>query len=398
MIPIKKISRIIFLIFLLGACRWVSINYLIWFLPPQPATRDIALADLDGDGDLDAFLANGRNEAPEPNTVLWNDGQGNFQDSGQRLGHMESWAVALQDFDSDGDTDALISNIASGEYFWNDDHGTFQRQQSIDFPDADGYDIGIWRFAAADLNGDNRVDLFLTGCCGGGVSTGNDDWQTINAYNTIWLSGEKSLPGATGQKFGLGNSEAVDLGDLDGDGDLDAFVVNSFHLDNEGDLVDHAANEVWLNDGKGIFTNGGQKLGNQRSYSVALGDLNGDGDLDAFVGNLGPDEMWINDGQAGFTRNSQTLGNTLTRSVYLADMDGDGDLDAFSGGEKVGQIWFNDGTGNFKAAGQRLTYSRYHAVTLGDVDGNGTIDIIAGRLDTALVWYNDGTGQMRNRK
>ena len=134
------------------------------------------------------------NEAPEPNTVLWNDGQGNFQDSGQRLGSFDSWAVTLQDFDSDGDKDALISNISWGEYFWNKGNGTFQCKQSIYFPNTDGYYIGMWRFEAAGLNADSQVDLFLTGCCGGGVSTGNDDWQTINPYNTIWLSGEKSLP------------------------------------------------------------------------------------------------------------------------------------------------------------------------------------------------------------
>jgi hypothetical protein len=346
---------------------------------------------------LDAFLANGCNEAPDPNSVLLNDGKGNFQDSGQRLGHFESWAIVLEDFDSDGDMDALISNIALGEYFWNEGNGTFERNQSISFPNTDGY-IGLWRFKTADFNADSRVDLFLAGCCGGGTSTGPDDWQTINAFNTVWLSDGKSLPQPTGQKMSWGSSEAVDLGDVDGDGDIDTLVANSAHLDETGNIEDYDANEVWINDGKGIFSHSGQKLGNQRSYSVALGDLNGDGDLDAFVGNLGPDEIWMNDGHGRFTENSQRLGTSFTRYVYLADLDGDGDLDAFAGSDKVGRIWLNNGNGYFKVTSQRLTYSQYHAVTLGDVDGNGTIDIIAGKLDIAIVWYNDGMGRMRNRK
>jgi hypothetical protein len=59
MISGKEISRIIFLVFLLGACLRISFNYLIWLLPARPATRDIALADLEGDGDVNAFLVNG---------------------------------------------------------------------------------------------------------------------------------------------------------------------------------------------------------------------------------------------------------------------------------------------------------------------------------------------------
>ena len=110
--PMKKLVKVFLIIGFLAACLWISLNYLIWFLPSYPGTRDIALADLDGDGDLDAFLANGRNEGAEPNTVLLNDGKGNFKNSGQKLGDFESISVVLQDFDSDGDMDALASNIS----------------------------------------------------------------------------------------------------------------------------------------------------------------------------------------------------------------------------------------------------------------------------------------------
>jgi len=390
----KKLVKIFVIVGILGICLWISFVYLIFSLPPQPDTRSIALADLDGDGDLDAFLANGRNEMPEPNTVLLNDGKGNFRDSGQKLGNSESWAVVLHDFDYDGDIDALVSDIWKGEYFWNEGDGTFPQKQSADFPNTNGYFVGLWRFQAADLNNDGRIDLFLTGCCGGGLA-GPDEFRTINAHNTVWLSGRGDLPRPAGQRMGLGGSEAVALGDLDGDGDLDAFVANSAHLDEAMEMVAFDPNEVWLNDGDGIFTDSGQRLGNRRSYSVALGDLDGDGDLDAFVGNLGPDEIWLNDGIAGFTDSGQTLGNSLTRFLYLADLDGDGDLDAFVGGERVGRIWINDGHGNFKITNQRLNYSWNQAVTIGDVDGNGTVDVVAGKLDTAKVWYNDGTGRMK---
>ncbi len=391
-IHMKKLIWIVVIFGLLGVCVWLFFNYLVWAIPSQPRTQGMALADLDGDGDLDAFLANGRNEGTVPNTVLWNDGNGRFQDSDQQLGEAGSVAVILRDFDGDGD--ALVSNSWGTylEYFWNNGRGQFQKSQDVPVPARGGRFVGIWRLDAADLNGDNHVDLFLIGCCGGG--NGHVDWQTYNAFNSVWLTDDHGLPRNNGQQFGSGSSEAVALADLDSDGDLDAFTANSAYLDDAGESVDYDPNMVWLNDGRGLFTDSGQRLGSRRSYAIALGDLDGDGDSDAFVGNRGSDKIWLNDGHANFTDSGQALGDTLTRFLYLSDLDGDGDLDAFLGSNKQGRIWLNDGRGDFSDSGQRIKYSNHHAVTLGDVDGNSAVDIVVGKLDGAVAWFNDSTGQM----
>lgn len=394
----KKIVLTVGIIGLLGSVGWIFFTMLAWQIPSPAETHALALADLDGDGDLDAFLANGRNEAMEPNTVLWNNGRGIFQDSGQRLGEWESVALSLADFDRDGDTDVLVSNIFWAEYFWNDGRGHFSASQAIYMPTTEeGFHVGRWRFKPGDLNGDGWLDLLLVGCCGGGISRGahEDEWQTLNATNAVWLSDDSALLKGGGQRFGLGSSEDVALADLDGDGDLDAFLANNSHLDENGAMAGCDANEVWFNDGRGAFTDSGQLLGSQCSHAVAVGDLDGDGDVDALVGNNGPDEIWWNDGRGHFRVAEQTFGDTRTRYVYLADLDGDGDLDAFLGSDKRGRVLLNDGRGYFSDSGQRLNYPARHAIALGDVNGDGAVDVIAGKLGDATVWFNDGAGQLQ---
>ena len=96
------------------------------------------------------------------------------------------------------------------------------------------------------------------------------------------------------------------------------------------------------------FTDSGQALGSSDSYSVALGDLDGDGDLDAMVANFNsPNTVWTNDGSGSFTDSGQALGNSNSSSVALGDLDGDGDLDAMVGNDynQPNTVWTNTVTG-----------------------------------------------------
>ena len=78
----------------------------------------------------------------------------------------------------------------------------------------------------------------------------------------------------------------VALGDLDGDGDLDAYMLKGGK--NAYD------SQIWLNDGNGVFSNTGQALVDFFSRAVTLGDLDQDGDLDAVTVTSTYARVWLN--------------------------------------------------------------------------------------------------------
>ena len=83
---------------------------------------------------------------------------------------------------------------------------------------------------------------------------------------------------------------------------------------------------------KSVLRDSDQRLGESPTSSVALGDLNGDGHVDAWIANGGPPQpnrVWINGGTGTYTESGQLLRMENSRSVALGDLDGDGDLDAW---------------------------------------------------------------------
>ena len=117
-------------------------------------------------------------------------------------------------------------------------------------------------------------------------------FRAEDGQNQIWRNGAGGdLPGTfrdSGQRIKNVNSTAIALGDLNGNGHLDAFISTG------NTLFESQSNLIWLNnrDGTGNITE--QCLGSEPSLSVALGDLNDNRYLDAFVGNFGSDQVWLN--------------------------------------------------------------------------------------------------------
>ncbi len=306
----------------------------------------VALGDLDGDGDLDAFVIN---IGPGPENAVWlNDGQAIFTSTAQQLGHGQG--VALGDLDGDGDLDALITDWQLANQVWlNDGAGTFANNGQL---------LGDKGFDAAlgDLDGDGDLDAFIA---------------RLEA-NTVWLNDGKGDFVDSGQTLGQAITADVVLADLDSDGDLDALAGG---WDEPG--------KVWLNDGTGTFNDSGHDLTPSRVHihGLELGDLDGDGDLDAVmaIASGDPNQVWLNDGTGVFSDSGQRLRTPLAHGVALGDLDGDGDLDAVLAIKAPGQggarVWLNDGRGNLHDSGIHLGSEGSYAAALGDLDGDGDLDI-----------------------
>ena len=396
-------------VFLFNACQS------LWYVTLDGAkdVRHVALGDFNGDDLPDAFLSIGSigDGYWRSDKVMINQGNGRFVDSGQELGEWRSFAGATADMDADGRVDVISGNYIGLFYFRNTGDGVMESNEygPRDFV----HRSSLLNVAVADLNGDGRLDVFTTGCCGW-ITDSAGTGLRHNGYSEVWFNDGQGGLIVGEQKIGDRSSNAVALGDLNGDGSIDAFLANGQDVGGEppfligerlvlrlqamthgdfGPLIFtyRNPNTVWFNDGQGHFIDSGQQLGHSESLVVALGDVNGDGSLDAVVGNNGADELWLNDGRGNFSL-GQRLDGDHTWSVALVDLDGDGDLDLVAGGETSGRVWLNNGDGLF-SRGQRVDYGRYESIAAGDVTGDGIPDILASGEEAYRVWRGRGDGR-----
>ncbi|MCP4214470.1 MAG: VCBS repeat-containing protein [bacterium] len=283
----------------------------------------IGLGDLDDDGDLDLFVTcagwvEAGVEHKKPSKIYFNKGKGVFIDSGQELGdaNISGNSVSLADIDSDGDLDAaVIYNQEEDKLYLNDGKGNFTKS-SIKIPEESIF---------VDLDADGDPDIFQV--------------QRGKGYQTLLNNGKGSFT-----VHGLIADTSVfvpfaGIGDLDNDGDPDVIVTN-------GNRMAKNPTKVLLNDGTGRLKDSGQQLTPGIFGRVGLGDLNGDGSLDAVItGARQPAAIWLNNGKGTFYQSSVTLKSLgAFHSPRLKDIDEDGDVDImianFIGGSN--KIWLNN--------------------------------------------------------
>jgi len=323
--------------------------------------RGVVLADFNGDGTLDAFVVNESGPNSQDCRVYFGDGRGQFTDSGQRLTSLSpARRPAVHDIDGNRTKDVIAGRVA----WMNDGRGRFVAGSS---PLIDSDAAMVWECRFADLNGDGQTDLLA-------IVTG----PKMESWARVYLNDRKGHFRQAAQTALPGIAAFAELGDVNGDGTIDAVVSGWRNA-----ASDACPNRVLLNDGKGRFADTGQELDEEmrHSHGLALADLDRDGDLDVVLVTQGtpPARLYLNDGKGRFTA-GRTLGTSPTEKVAAADLNGDGSPDVFLACIGPDEVWLNDGKGNFADTGLRLGKEWSWELALGDLNGDGLQDVFVVNL------------------
>ena len=336
------------------------------------------------------------------------DGPGSDGD-GLRPTHHGANTMALADFDSDGDTDMFWGDFFEAGLLLIENAGSCEapnlRVEPRPFPLDDpirtsGYNAPTF----GDYDGDGDLDLLM------GVLGGAYNANTTTADNLMHFSQESDGSFELRSRrfisqIDVGSESVASLVDLDGDADLDLLLGNKI------DPSDLTNSHVFLFENEGTATQpvfrrtGRFDLPGAYHNAPAFGDLDADGDLDMLLGTWRDEIRYVrNDGSATEPRFTLvdsafveiTRGSNATPA--LGDLDGDGDLDLMIG-ESSGALNYYENLGSASSPSFEFVSDEYEEIDIGrrsfpkllDHDGDGDLDLIVGTESDGIRYFrNDG--------
>ncbi|MGH9159812.1 MAG: FG-GAP repeat domain-containing protein [Vicinamibacteraceae bacterium] len=401
---------------------------------PTSEARDVAAADMNGDGAVDVFFAN-HQTAGTPLTksyVYWNGSNGLSEANRQELETVGAWGASVADLNGDQRPEIIVSNFREHESFevpsyilWN----TGGERPFDDTMRTSLFTKGAVGNTVADFNGDGHVDVLFNNTADrwrGGVAPAYVYWGNAKgAYSVAartdlaavepydWASGDLNDDGwpdlilANMAEVGRRNTEnfiywggptgydvarrsalmgkgtrGVALADLDENGWLDAVVFSTSADPTEKDLPVF----IYWGEPDGYRTYQRTELPGGGNGLPLAADLNYDNNLDLIVpGGTGVSSIYWGDGTRHYSagRRTDVPDSKGTSSSNVADMNNDGWLDLLlmrRGDGVVSHVYYGNEKGEY-SADRRDDFSpvETQGVTIADIDKNGWLDVVSAR-------------------
>ncbi len=335
-----------------------------------------AWGDFDGDGRQDLFVAN--TDSRPPNSFLFRNAGGSFVDVTMPAGifDLPLRSAAWADYDNDGRLDLVVGTIEINEppILYRNTDGSFFADVSVEAGITEEGGITshtVW----ADYDNDGLVDLFQANI---GVSFlyRNEGDGTFSEVSTESGLGE----------FLFTNS-AIWF-DFNNDGFSDLFLAND------------GINTFYSNNGDGTFTDVTDMAGlggdpGWNSVSACVGDFNGDGFLDLYVGNISSSRnaLYRNNGDGTFTDLTSETGTGDVgdaRTCAWVDFDADGRIDLFTTNHtSPSKLFRNLGNIRFSDVAPQIGLDLpldVFAAPWGDYNNDGFMDVfLNGHIGIALM-------------
>ncbi|NND06514.1 MAG: T9SS type A sorting domain-containing protein [Saprospiraceae bacterium] len=338
-----------------------------------------AMGDVDGDGDVDAFIGHG-----DTLHLYINDGGVMSEVPFAVQDDADDAAPSLIDIDNDGDLDLVvgIGNKYGELLFFENVDGNYDQKEH---PLTDVSVLPDPRPAFADVDGDGDLDLI----------TGNDE-GSLMLYNLNESAYEEKAFNSL-NLLAEDNGLAPEFFDYDDDGDVDLFMGTA-----DGNLLYYENTDGAL----ALKTNNDlPEIADTSSSSVPIfTDIDSDGDADLVVGHYSGILLYENTA-SGRDAAPYVLADSLDNPFHglstmnnlvptLADFDADGDLDLLVGNKYGTLEYFVNNDGTYEAVADspfaEFDVGGYSAPSLDDIDADGDLDLtIANSVGRVNIWEND---------
>lgn len=333
-------------------------------------TVGIAAGDLDNDGDIDLAVSN---KLADSVTVLINPGSGTFNTITRFFAGDSPQRLAIAKVNSDNLPDIVVGNNTQHfNILYNGGSNTFANRVETTVSTVIWAGDGDANVLVADVDNDNDNDIVYTSSQ---TWDGNRGWLKLYRNNG---NGTLASPETIELAYSTVGSIDLAIADLDNNGWKD--IVAIYYGRSIGDGY-----EVLLNNGSGGFLPAVLRPAGQGTHSVAVADVDNDSNIDILTADTYSMQLTVhkNYGNANFPTPALYKSNTASAgSLDVADIDHDGDLDVVSSASSIAAVGvpvtvqLNNGDGTFTAGVPYSVGGGGVQAKFRDLNGDGNVDLL----------------------